>query len=98
MKEKPRKGKKPNKNPEDERRIESRNMLKQTLSECFALYINTEAEKGDSWRDDTVSDLETLFYMKVHEFETSTANSKKAQILRGMIICALMMISKLEEN
>jgi hypothetical protein len=56
-------------NTTKERRSESRNMLKQALNECFALYINNEDVKGDSWRDTPVSGLETMFYMKVHHLD-----------------------------
>jgi hypothetical protein len=79
-----------------ERQCESRNMLKQALNECFALYINNEDMKGDSWRDTLVSDLETIFYMKVHQYKNSTKEKEKAHMLRDTVNYALMIIVKIE--
>ena len=79
-----------------ERQCESRNMLKQALNECFALYINNEDVKGDSWRYIPVSDLETMFYMKIHQYKNSKKKKEKAQILRDTVNYALMVIVKIE--
>ena len=41
--------------------------------------------KGDFWRDNPISDLETMFYMKIHQYENSRKEKEKAQILRDTV-------------
>ena len=76
-----------------ERLSESRSLLKEAYGTCFAIYCNNEPEKGDSFRDLPISELEKKLLSKIYEH----GDLRKPETLCDLVNYSLMLIVRMKE-